>query len=61
MADDEILIVGSKLRKYVKEKASMNTAGNVPEVLSRKVRELVDQAIENAKNDKRKTLKDRDF
>ena len=57
----EVLIVTSKLKKYIKDKAGMNTAGDVAEVLSSKVRELVDQAIENAKNDGRKTVKDRDF
>jgi histone H3/H4 len=61
MSDEEILIVTSKVKKYVKEKAGMNTAGNVPAVISAKIRELIDQAIENAQNDKRKTLKDRDF
>ena len=57
----EILVVASKLRKYVKDASGMNTAGNVAEVLSDKIRQLTDQAIERAKNDGRKTLKDRDF
>ncbi|MEA1987293.1 MAG: hypothetical protein U9N76_07375 [Candidatus Marinimicrobia bacterium] len=60
MSEKEVLVVASKLKKYIKEKG-MNTAGNVPEVLSDIVRTLVDQAAENAKNDKRKTIKDRDF
>ena len=58
---DEILIVTSKLKKYVKDKAGMNTAGNVAEVLSAKVRGLLDEAIAKAQADKRKTVKDRDF
>lgn len=57
----EVLVVTSKLKKYIKEKADMNTAGNVAEVLSDKIRGLVDEAIDNAKKDGRKTVKDRDF
>jgi histone H3/H4 len=61
MGGKEILVVASKLRKYVKDAAGMNTAGNVAEVLSDKIRQLTDAAIERAKSDGRKTLKDRDF
>ncbi len=58
---DEILVVVSKLKKYVKEKAGMNTSGNVTEALSDRIRALCDQAIENARSDGRKTVMDRDF
>lgn len=57
----EILVVVSKVKKYIKEKSGMNTAGNVADVLSQKVRELCDAAIEAAGSDGRKTVKDRDF
>ena len=58
---DEVLVVVSKLKKYIKDQAGMNTAGNVAEVLSKRVRDLCDEAIAAAKNDGRKTVKDRDF
>jgi len=61
MSDKETLVVVSKLKNYIRETAGMNTAGSVPEVLSEIVRNLCQQAIENAKNDGRKTVKDRDF
>ncbi len=61
MSDSELLVVVSKLKKYVKEKASMNTSASAASALSGIVRGLCDQAIENARNDRRKTVKDRDF
>lgn len=60
-AGGETLIVASKLKNYIRAKSGMNTSGAVIEVLSNKVRQLCDQAIENAKNDGRKTVMDRDF
>ncbi|MDD0853579.1 hypothetical protein HBN50_10740 [Halobacteriovorax sp. GB3] len=58
---NDILIVASKLKKYVKEKHGMNTSGNVMEMLSNIVRIQCDRAVEKAKLDGRKTLMDRDF
>ena len=57
----EVLVVMSKVKKFVRDHAEMNTAGNVGEILSDKVRALLTQAIERAKADGRKTVKDRDF
>jgi histone H3/H4 len=51
----------SKLKKYIREKSEFNTSASVGEALSLKVRELCDQAINNARQDGRKTVKDRDF
>lgn len=61
MADKEVLIVVSKLKNYIRERSEMNTAGNVAPALSDIVRNLCDQAIERARADGRKTVKDRDF
>jgi len=58
---DEVLIVVSKLKKYIKECADMNTAGNVADALSASIRRMCDKAIANAKRDGRKTVMDRDF
>jgi len=57
----EVLVVASKVKKYIKEKAEMNTAGNVVEALSDRIREMCDAAIEAARKDGRKTVKDRDL
>jgi len=59
--NNEILVVASKLKNYIRSKSDMNTSASVMEVVSDRIRAMCDQAIENARNDKRKTVKDRDF
>lgn len=62
MSDEkEVLVVASKVKNYIRAKSDMNTAANVLEVLSDKIRAMCDQAVENARSDGRKTVKDRDF
>ncbi len=56
----EILVVASKVKKYVKEKAQMNTSGSTMDALTILVAKAIDQAIEHAKTDGRKTVMDRD-
>jgi len=58
---DEILVEASKVKKYIKDKSEMNTAGSDPAVIPDRVRALSDAAIEAARADGRKTVKDRDF
>lgn len=58
---DDILIVASKLKQYVKDKYDMNTSANVLEALSHIVRQHTDRAATKAKSEGRKTLMDRDF
>ncbi|MBS1959114.1 MAG: hypothetical protein JST80_06575 [Bdellovibrionales bacterium] len=60
-AEKEVLIVASKLKNYIRAKSGMNTSAAVIDVLSDKVRDLCDQAVEAAKRDGRKTVMDRDF
>ncbi len=62
MSDEsqETLIVISKVKKYVKAKAGMNTSDAVAGVISELIRSVCDQAIENAKSGGRKTVMDRD-
>jgi len=57
----EVLVVASKLKNYIKDKAGMNTSAAVMPVLSERVRGLCNQAIEKAKSEGRKTVMDRDF
>lgn len=59
MAD--VLVVASKIKKYIKEKASMNTSATAMDALTQVVVKACDQAIDSAKNDGRKTVMDRDF
>lgn len=58
--DREILIVVSKLKKYIKDRSGMNTSDAVAEVLSDHVRAICDEAIRTAGTEGRKTVLDRD-
>ncbi len=58
---EEVLVVVSKLKKYIREKSGMNTSSSVAEVLTARLKTLCDQAVESAKQDGRKTVMDRDF
>jgi len=60
-SEKEVLVVVSKLKKYVRSAYGMSTSGNVASVLSDSVRQRCAQAVERAKADGRKTLMDRDF
>jgi histone H3/H4 len=57
----EVLIVVSKLKKYVRERSGMNTSDAVVAILSEHVRELCREAIRQAGQDGRRTVLDRDF
>lgn len=59
MAD--VLVVASKVKAYIKENSGFNTSATVIEALSKIVEQECKKAMENAKNDKRKTVLDRDF
>jgi histone H3/H4 len=61
MSDNEVLVVASKLKNYIKQKGDMKTSGAVLQVLSDRIRGLCDEAIESANRDGRKTVLDRDF
>jgi histone H3/H4 len=58
---NEVLVVASKIKTYIKTKGDMKTSGNVLNALSDRLRSLCDQAIENARSDGRKTVLDRDI
>lgn len=61
MEEQEVLVVISKLKNYIRTKSGMNTSGGVAAVISDRVRTLCDQAIENARKDGRKTVMERDL
>jgi len=58
---NEVLVVASKIKSYIREKGDMKTSASVLEVLSDRLRSMCDEAIGNARNDGRKTVLDRDF
>jgi hypothetical protein len=58
---NDILVVASKLKAYIKDQSDMNTAQEVMFILSDLLRIQCDRAIEKARADGRKTVMRRDF
>ncbi len=56
----DMLIVVSKLKKYIKDRSGMNCGDAVAELMSDHVRALCDDAIRAAARDERKTVLERD-
>ncbi|MFP6565133.1 MAG: hypothetical protein VCC02_07410 [Myxococcota bacterium] len=61
MSDSEVLVVASKVKKYIRDSGDMKTSASVLEALSNKIRGMCDNAVNNARGDGRKTVLDRDF
>ncbi len=59
-ADRDMMIVISKLKKYIKDRSGMNCSDSVADVLSDHVRAICDDSIRAAATDERKTVLDRD-
>jgi hypothetical protein len=57
---DDVMVVVSKVKKYIRERSGMNTSDAVAEALGAHVRKVCDDAIRNAVRDGRKTVLDRD-
>jgi len=57
---DDVLVVVSKVKKYIRDRSGMNTSDAVAEALGAHVRKVCDDAIRNAGRDGRKTVLDRD-
>lgn len=58
---EEVLVVASKIKKYIKEKAGFSTSSQVFDQLTNRLQTVCKNAIEQAQSDKRKTVMDRDF
>ena len=58
---NEVLVVASKVKAYIKEKGDMKTSASVLSALSDRIRGMCEEAIENARSDGRKTVLDRDI
>lgn len=61
MSDTDILVVTSKVKKFIKEKGEMNTSAETIDMLSKAVERLCAKGIESAKADGRKTVMARDI
>jgi hypothetical protein len=57
----EILVVASRFKDYIKAVHGMNTSDRVFEVISEELRRIANKAAGNAKEADRKTVLDRDF
>jgi len=58
--EPDVLVVASKVKKYIRDLSDMNTSASTLDALSRCVEALCGMAIENARTDGRKTVMDRD-
>ena len=54
----ELIVVRSKIKDYEK---GMNVSGDVAEALSKKVEQILSEAIERAKANKRRTVMKQDI
>jgi len=61
MADNETLVIASKVKAYIKANGGLKCSAAVIDALSDKVRTLCDAAVQNAQADKRKTVQDKDI
>ena len=57
----EVLVVASKIKKHIKDKADMSTSASVMPALTAIVETHIDKAVERARASGRKTVMDRDF
>lgn len=56
-----VLVVASKIKRYVKEKAQLNCSAQVMEQLTVRIHRICQDAVKNTMQDKRKTVLGRDF
>jgi histone H3/H4 len=59
--EKEVLVVVSKVKKYIIDRSEMNTSDRIMPILSDKIRLLCDGAIDSARQEGRKTVLERDF
>jgi histone H3/H4 len=60
VVDNDMLIVVSKMKKYIKDRSGMNCGDAVAELLSDHVRAICDESIRVAARNERKTVLERD-
>lgn len=59
--EDDVLVVVSKVRKYIQDRSGMNTSASVYDLLTEQIKRACDLAIDEARTQGRKTVMDRDF
>ena len=59
--ENEVLVVVSKMKQYIKDTSDMNTSEDVNLMISHMIRIQLDRAIDNARREGRKTVMARDF
>lgn len=59
--ENEVLVVVSKMKQYIKDISDMNTSADVAEILSDMIRHSCNEAVDKARQDGRKTVMARDF
>ena len=59
-SEKDVLVVASKLKKYIKERGDMSCSADVLEAVSDIIRLQANDAIDRARADGRKTVKARD-
>lgn len=57
----DVLVVASKVKKYISDRSQMNTSASTMDALTERIKRLCDRAIQNAREDGRKTVMDRDI
>jgi histone H3/H4 len=57
----DVLVVSKAIKAYIDAAGGLRTSDAVMEVLSEKLRDMCDRAIDRAKAEERKTVLDRDF
>jgi histone H3/H4 len=58
-SEDSVLVVASKVKEYISSKG-LRSSGELPLELSKKVKRILDEAIDRAKASKRETVQSRD-
>ncbi|MBY0555038.1 hypothetical protein K2P97_10955 [bacterium] len=58
---NEVLVVVSKMKQYIRDISEMNTSEDVNQIISEIIRTECEKAITKAKADGRKTVMARDF
>lgn len=56
-----MLVIASKVKEYVKDTHDLRTGKDYLTKLSEAVQRLIDESVDNARKDKRGTLKERDL
>ena len=54
--ETDVLVVASKVKKYIKDSSDMNTSASTFDELTKRIRVLSDKAVESARMKGRKTV-----